>query len=98
VDLVILLVGCTPALDFAYERADAVCAWHERCGTLEAAGFTDESDCKAGLHAAVKEANVRGELDCPDYDQGAAEACVRAWEEVECGEQVEADCDGICQE
>lgn len=96
VALLLLLAGCR-GRDFAEDRAGALCERHARCETLEAAGFATRAECQAALDDAIRAANRSGELDCPDYDADAAEACVAVYEETECGEELELGaCEGVC--
>lgn len=89
-----LLPGCTSeAEEFAHRRADAICAWHARCDTLEMAGFTSPEACATALYEAAD--NTSGA--CEDYDAGAADACVAAWTDADCDAQVDLSaCEGVC--
>lgn len=90
----LLLTGCHPPLDaFADARAEAICARHDRCGTLAAAGFPDLAACdEALLGAAAKSSRA-----CGTYDTRAAEVCLAAWEEP-CDAPPElAVCDRVCR-
>jgi hypothetical protein len=88
-----LIVACSgDAAQFAEDRVAAVCARHDRCDTLEAAGFADEAECQTALlHAAEEEGSA-----CPGFDASAAEACLAAWD-VECTETPDLDvCEQVC--
>ena len=94
----LLLAGCgSDAKTFAYDRAAAVCQWHERCDTLKVAGFDDEAGCEDALRTAADELASAGELNCPQLDSAAAAACLAVWDDAVCGETLDlSPCDGVC--
>jgi hypothetical protein len=66
--------------DFPADRADAICARHARCDTLEIAGFVSEEACRDALHDAVSALRARYGLSCETWDADAAAACLAAYE------------------
>ncbi|MFZ5479375.1 MAG: hypothetical protein ACOZNI_21605 [Myxococcota bacterium] len=91
-----LIVACADPVDaFVVARAEAVCARHDRCGTLAAAGFTDEADCLAALLGAARTAK---RAPCRGYADAAADACLAAWDETACEDVPELSvCDDVCR-
>jgi len=82
VRLIALLLGCSQVdPEFAGERANALCAWHARCDTLEIAGWTSEDACRADLRAA---AELLDPGTCERWSPTAAEACLAAYAEATC--------------
>lgn len=97
--MLLILLGCASpdGSAFAGDRAEAICAWHARCGTLEAAGFTDEADCVDALNAAAAQMGRDNRLGCDGYDPEAAEACLAVWEQAECGAPLDlGPCEAVC--
>jgi hypothetical protein len=89
-----LIVACAGAQvdDFVDARIAAACARHERCGTLEAAGFDDEETCEAALRHAADEEGT----SCPSFDAGAEDDCLAAWD-VGCEDTPDlATCEQVC--
>lgn len=85
--------------DFAYERAAAICAWHERCDTLKAAGFDDATSCEDELKAAADQLASQGELNCSSVDADAAAACLAVWADTSCEEDLNLSvCETVCTE
>ena len=95
------LAGCTAAevRAFAQERAEAVCAWHTRCETLDDAGFTDEAECNSRLSDSVDALDRNGELGCDGFDPTAADACVAVWRDAACDTVPDVSvCDTVCED
>ena len=82
--MMLALVGCGAGLEFAESQAEAACAWHARCETLELAGFADEAECLERLEDAVAKRQEAGELQCDSYDASAADACLAVYAETAC--------------
>lgn len=95
----VALPGCRgPAADFMDARAEAICARHARCETLEVAGFDDEAACVEDLLAAADRARDAGQDDCPGYDDAAADGCVDELERAPCDDAPDLRvCDAVCQ-
>jgi hypothetical protein len=93
-----VILACSPAVrDFAEARADAICRWHERCDTLEVAGYADYSECSAALREGVANAYRRGELQCAEFDEGQADRCLAVWSSTPCGTEVDlTPCESVC--
>lgn len=99
IGLLAALAACDGVGDFLQARAEAVCARHARCGTLDAAGFADEAACLEALEAANRRASLAGQADCDRYDADAADSCLAAWADTPCDEPVDlAACDAVCAE
>ena len=72
-----LVLGCSEVdPDFALARADAICARHARCGTLETAGFASEEACVEALESAAAALRRQYGLDCDRWSGGAAQRCL----------------------
>lgn len=83
---------------FLDARAEAMCARHARCDTLEVAGFADERACVDALLGAAERARGAGQDDCPGYDAAAADACLATWADTPCEEVPDLRvCDAVCQ-
>lgn len=93
----ILACAADPVEQFNEDRIEAICAWHERCGSLEVSGFEDIGDCRSGLAAAAR--SERSNMNCDGFDEEAADACVAAWGAGDC--EVPPDlsgCEGVCED
>lgn len=87
------------ATAFAHARAGAICAWHARCGTLEAAGFPSEGACQEALIAAADALGEEGGLACDGHDPRAEAACLATWEHTRCGEPLDLQpCEALCDD
>lgn len=93
-----LLYGCVSAAEgFAQERAQAQCDWHDRCGTLEDAGFDTLNDCTTALLDAVDHDVATGQLGCPTYDAAAADECLTVYADNDCVTTPDLSaCDEVC--
>lgn len=98
--ILLLLLACRDATleDFLQARAEATCARHARCGTLELSGYGTEEGCVNFLEEAIDALRKRGQLDCPSYDADAADACIAVIEDTPCDEAPDLSvCDMVCQ-
>jgi hypothetical protein len=94
----ILLAGCRNAELSAFldDRAAAICERHERCGTLEDAGFADIKACELALASADRTLASHGQLGCPGFDASAADTCLAAWD-ADCETPPDlAVCEAVC--
>lgn len=96
--LFLLIAGCNAAARaFSEDRAEAVCAWHARCDTLDDAGFTDQDECTSRLLDSVDALDQGGELECPGFDAAKADACVAVWTDAACDVPPDVSvCDEVC--
>lgn len=95
-----LLLACaSDGEEFARAQADALCAWHERCDSLEVGGWSDLASCEEQLQHAVELRAANGELGCEGYDAAAADACLAVYAEVACDAIPDlAVCEEVCRE
>ena len=98
VGLAIGLAGCAvnPVEQFNQDRIEAICAWHERCGSLEVGGYEDIGDCRSDLAAAAK--SEQANMNCDDFNDDEAGACVAAWGEADCETPPDLSaCEAVCE-
>ena len=95
----LLAFGCRGAevATFLDDRAVAICARHEACGTLERTGYTSEADCLAALDAATRSLTAEGALACASFDADAADTCLDTYATTPCETPPDlAVCDAVC--
>jgi hypothetical protein len=93
--LLLLACGRDPLQNFGDARIEAVCAFYERCGTLEVAGYLSADDCRTELAGAQRDAGT--DLGCQDFSQGSADACVAAWDDADCEAPPDLSvCEDVC--
>lgn len=90
------LLACYTQDEFIIDENTAICGWYERCDMLGTLGFDGADDCVAELDAWDSE----DPPDCPDYDGGAAKACVEGYATLTCEPdgtpRTPADCEDVC--
>jgi hypothetical protein len=95
----LVLAGClAPRVqDFVDARTDALCARHERCGTLAENAWSTVEDCRSALDRSAVAREASGQDGCGDFDAAAAQDCLAAIEAASCDTSVDVSaCDIVC--
>jgi hypothetical protein len=99
ITLLALLPAChAPRVqEFVDARTDALCARHERCGTLAENAWASLEDCLAALDRSALGREASGQDECVDFDATAAQACLTAIDSASCDTSVDVSaCDTVC--
>ena len=85
-----------PVTSFNEARIEAICSWYDRCEALEEGGYADMADCRSELAAASKA--EKPHMNCDNFSQGEADACVAAWDVADCTTPPDlASCESVCE-
>jgi hypothetical protein len=83
--------------EFVDARTEALCARHERCGTLGENAWSSVEDCLAALDRSAVGREASGQDGCTDFDTEAAQDCLTAIDTASCDTSVDVSaCDTVC--
>jgi hypothetical protein len=88
----LVLLGCVSYSEGQAQRGELNCEWLDACGELDSVGYDGVDSCKAAA-----DAQPYSDDNCPDYDAGAMQACLKAYRDAIASEDCTADLAAACQ-